>query len=129
MPNTLSNPKFAVQTVNAPDLHEVGGIVSLIASPTVISGKGFSVARQGTGEWNITLNRPMPANADGTPRVHTVSFITAGATAEDITCKVQFVSTSVLRLRTFTGATLADPNAATRGCFSIKYPNVKIPGL
>jgi len=108
-----------------PDVHSVMGRISLTASPAIVAGKGFTVSRQGTGEWNITLNRPIPGTLGD--RVQNISFITLGATAEDITCKAQIVSSTVIRLRTFTGATLTDPNAATQGSFRIDYMFTALP--
>lgn len=121
MPSS-SLPEYPHRSYNMPEMRSVLGIIALTTTPTRIAGKGYTVTRQGTGSWDITLPRPIPTGG-----LMNVSFLTLGSTNEDITCKVEVVSTTVIRLKTFTGATPTDPNAATRGSFRIDHMMVKLP--
>lgn len=55
---TASFPFYRGATANLPGLHFVVGRILLDATtPTVSSGKGFTVAKTDTGRYTITLNR------------------------------------------------------------------------
>lgn len=55
---TLSFPFGKNPTTNLPGLHfVVGRIVLDSTTPTVASGKGFTVAKTATGRYTVTLNR------------------------------------------------------------------------
>jgi hypothetical protein len=55
---TLSFPFCKGPTANLPGLHLICGRILLDdATPTVSSGKGFTVAKTATGRYTITINR------------------------------------------------------------------------
>lgn len=56
---TASFPFCNPPTTNLPGLHLVAGRVLLDATtPTISSGKGFTVSKINTGRYGITLNKP-----------------------------------------------------------------------
>lgn len=86
---------------------QVSGSFSGASTPVIGAGKGFTVARSGTGEYTITLLQPAPA---GTKLVVTGLSVSRAAADADITTGTAFVqvkgapvaATGVIILRTAT---------------------------
>lgn len=119
---TASFPQYRSHSKNLPEVHSILGRFSAISSPVILAGKGFTVARQGAGAWNVTLNRAIPTN-----RLVNVQCTTEATADEDIVPKARVISSTVIRFLTYTGATLTDPNAATVFSFRVDFMLVRLP--
>ena len=125
MPSS-SRADYAVVFANLPEVKFVCGELVCAASPTIFSGKGFTVSKPGTGVFRVTLNQAVGhAHIGGNGQLKKLAATTEARFLNGVVL-ADGLNYYEFRVEDATGAA-ADPATTDRIAFIIPVMRNKLP--